>query len=67
MFTFLMRGSPRFAFQKDVRQIKKWERNPNITIIPVWTPRELSNCVVADIGSKDAFSTARGTWTGISC
>ena len=60
-FTFLRRGSRVPNIQKDVVKIKEMERALKIQIIPVWTPREQSRLMLADLGSK--FTTSTDEWS----
>ncbi len=59
-FNFLLRGSRKPKIQQDVFQIKKLEKELNVLVVPVWTPREHVRIVLADIGSK--FSTSTDEW-----
>lgn len=61
VFTFLRRGSRQPDIQSDVVKIKKLEANLGIKVVPVWTPREHSRIVLADIGSK--FSNSTDEWS----
>jgi hypothetical protein len=54
---FLQTGSRQPHIQTLVLDIKKKERDLNIAIIPVWTPRDHSRIAAADAGSRFATST----------
>ena len=60
-FTFLRRGSRVPSIQQDVVKIKQMERSLQILIIPVWTTREQSRLILADLGSK--FSNSTDEWS----
>jgi len=56
-YSFLMRGSRKPDVQNLVTDIKCKERDLDIRIIPVWTPRSQARIVTADLGSKMSSST----------
>jgi Reverse transcriptase (RNA-dependent DNA polymerase) len=56
-YIFLSRGSRKPHIQDVVADIKLMERELDITILPVWTPREHSRILLADMGSKLHTST----------
>ena len=59
-FIFLSRGSRKPYIQSDIVSIKFLEKDLGITIIPVWTPRNHSRIILADLGSK--FSLSSDEW-----
>ena len=61
VFHFLRRGSRIPAIQADVVEIEQISSELSIKIIPVWTPREHSRLVLADLGSK--FSNSTEEWS----
>ena len=54
---FLNKGSRKPKIQADVFKIKIMERELNIVISPVWTPRSHDRIMLADLGSKIHSST----------
>ena len=54
---FVIKGSRKSKIQEDVLKIKILEREFDIFICPVWTPRSHSYIVTADIGSKLSTSS----------
>jgi len=59
-FYFLLKGSKIPSIQRDVFEIKKLERDLNIIVMPVWTPRSHFRIMLADAGSK--LSTSTDEW-----
>ena len=59
-FLFLSKGSRQPAIQADIVAIKSIEKSCNITVIPVWTPREHGRLVLADMGLR--FSSSTDEW-----
>ena len=60
-YNFLNRGSRKELIQKDVLKIKLFEKECNISIVPIWVPRTDANIVLADIGSK--LDKSSDEWT----
>jgi hypothetical protein len=56
-YIFLTRGSRQPLVQDVVADIKLLERELDIKLVPVWTPRSHSRIVLADLGSKLHTST----------
>lgn len=57
LYQFLMRGSRKPEIQHTVLRIKEWEMQLGIKVVPIWKPRETSQIVLADLGSKGYKST----------
>jgi hypothetical protein len=64
-FNFLMRGSKKPYIQQEVFAIKRLEKELNVIIIPVWTPRDQARLIMADLGSK--FSASTDEWAVDRC
>ena len=56
-FLFLPKGSCQPVIQADIVAIKSIEKSCNITVIPVWTPREHGRLVLVDMGLRFLSST----------
>ena len=56
-YSFLKKGSRKLYIQEKILNIKKFEADHGVVIIPVWAPREDENLVLADLGSKFEKST----------
>jgi hypothetical protein len=59
-YSFLTKGSRIPEVQDVVFDIKRRERNLDIKVVPVWTPRSQERIVEADLGSK--LSTSTDEW-----
>ena len=59
-YNFLLKGSRVPAIQTAVFEVKVLEKELNIIVLPVWTPRSQDRLVLADAGSK--FSTSTDEW-----
>lgn len=57
LYQFLNRGSRKPEIQQTVLKIKVWEHQLGIRIVPIWKPRNTSQIVLADLGSKLYKST----------
>ena len=59
-YLFLSKGSRQPAIQADIVAIKRIEKDCNISVIPVWTPKEHGRLLLADLALR--FSTSTDEW-----